>query len=175
MTEAEVLSVIEKIANRFCHKFRFGYFTAEDIKQEAFIIAVEALDRYDSNRPLENFLSTHVKNRLINFKRDNYCRQQKENADSKWEMRNNAKRFLMEPLDISNIRDENEKNMREEQNLTNKLFTQEVFELIDTYLPVEFRADYLRIKAGVYVPKPKREIVYEQILLIMRKHGDEEG
>ena len=68
MTEQEVLAVIEKIANRYCHKFKFGYFTAEDIKQEAFIIAVDALDRYDERRPLENFLSSHVKNRLINFK-----------------------------------------------------------------------------------------------------------
>ena len=67
MTEQEVLIVIEKIANRYCHKFKFGYFTAEDIKQEAFIIAVDALDRYDERRPLENFLSAHVKNRLINF------------------------------------------------------------------------------------------------------------
>tara|TARA_R110002110_G_C13339970_1_gene707593 strand:- start:858 stop:1130 length:273 start_codon:yes stop_codon:yes gene_type:complete len=90
-------------------------------------------------------------------------------------MRNNAKKFLMEPLDISNIRDENEKSMREEHNIDKKFFTEEVFELIDTYLPVEFRSDYLKIKDDVYVPKPKREIVYEQILLIMRKHGDEEG
>ncbi len=175
MTEQEVLIVIEKIANRYCHKFKFGYFTAEDIKQEAFIIAVDALDRYDERRPLENFLSAHVKNRLINFKRDNYCRQQKEDADVKWELRNNAKKFLMEPLDISNIRDEQEKNMRNENDFIEDIFTKEMFDLIDTNLSVEFRSDYLRIKDGVYVPKPRRQQIFDEITRIISETQDEEG
>jgi len=175
MTEQEVLAVIEKIANRYCHKFKFGYFTAEDIKQEAFIIAVDALDRYDERRPLENFLSSHVKNRLINFKRDNYCRQQKEDADIKWELRNNAKKFLMEPLDISNIRDEQEKNMRNENDFIEDIFTREMFDLIDSELPVELRSDYLRIKDGVYVPKPRRQQIYDEISKIVNGENNEEG
>ena len=175
MTEQEVLAVIEKIANRYCHKFKFGYFTAEDIKQEAFIIAVDALDRYDERRPLENFLSSHVKNRLINFKRDNYCRQQKEDADIKWELRNNAKKFLMEPLDISNIRDEREKNMRNENDFIEDIFTREMFDLIDSELPVELRSDYLRIKDGVYVPKPRRQQIYDEISKIVNGEDNEEG
>ena len=175
MTEQEVLIVIEKIANRYCHKFKFGYFTAEDIKQEAFIIAVDALDRYDERRPLENFLSSHVKNRLINFKRDNYCRQQKEDADIKWELRNNAKKFLMEPLDISNIRDEQEKNMRNENDFIEDIFTREMFDLIDSELPVDLRSDYLRIKDGVYVPKPRRQQIYNEISKIINGENNEEG
>ena len=175
MTEQEVLAVIEKIANRYCHKFKFGYFTAEDIKQEAFIIAVDALDRYDETRPLENFLSSHVKNRLINFKRDNYCRQQKEDADIKWELRNNAKKFLMEPLDISNIRDEQEKNMRNENDFIEDIFTREMFDLIDSELPVDLRSDYLRIKDGVYVPKPRRQQIYNEISKIINGENNEEG
>ena len=175
MTEQEVLAVIEKIANRYCHKFKFGYFTAEDIKQEAFIIAVDALDRYDETRPLENFLSSHVKNRLINFIRDNYCRQQKEDADIKWELRNNAKKFLMEPLDISNIRDEQEKNMRNENDFIEDIFTREMFDLIDSELPVDLRSDYLRIKDGVYVPKPRRQQIYDEISKIINGEDNEEG
>ena len=175
MTEQEVLAVIEKIVNRYCHKFKFGYFTAEDIKQEAFIIAVDALDRYDETRPLENFLSSHVKNRLINFKRDNYCRQQKEDADIKWELRNNAKKFLMEPLDISNIRDEQEKNMRNENDFIEDIFTREMFDLIDSELPVDLRSDYLRIKDGVYVPKPRRQQIYDEISKIINGENNEEG
>tara|TARA_Y100000310_G_scaffold316019_1_gene367263 strand:+ start:454 stop:990 length:537 start_codon:yes stop_codon:yes gene_type:complete len=175
MTESEVLGVIEKIANRYCHKFKFGYFTADDIKQEVFIIASDALDRYDESRPLENFLSVHVKNRLSNFKRDNFCRQKKNGVDMRWELRNNAKKYLMEPLDISNIRDEHEKNMREEDDIVDKIFTKEVFDFIDAHLSVEFRADYLRIRDGVYVPKPRREQIYEQIILIMKEQADEEG
>ena len=175
MTEQEGLAVIEKIANRYCHKFKFGYFTAEDIKQEAFIIAVDALDRYDERRPLENFLSSHVKNRLINFKRDNYCRQQKEDADIKWELRNNAKKFLMEPLDISNIRDESEKSMRISDSFIEDTDNQELLDIIDEELDVSFRSDYLRVRHGAYVPKPRRRQIIEEICHILKEHGYEEG
>ena len=72
MTEEQVLKVIDKIADRYAYKFRFGYFEADDIRQEAKIIAMDALDRYEEGRPLENFLAVHVKNRLNNFKRDKY-------------------------------------------------------------------------------------------------------
>ena len=38
------------------------------------MMGVEGLDRYDSNKPLENFMYAHINNRLKNFKRDNYYR-----------------------------------------------------------------------------------------------------
>ena len=60
MTEEQVIATINKVAARYAHKFKFGYYEAEDIKQEAFIIAMEALDRYDETRPLENFLALRV-------------------------------------------------------------------------------------------------------------------
>jgi hypothetical protein len=44
---------------------------------------MDAMDRYDESRPLENFLAVHVKNRLNNFKRDKYYRQQKEDQAKK--------------------------------------------------------------------------------------------
>ena len=76
MTEKEVTETINKVADRYAYKFQFGFYTPDDIRQEAFIIAMEAMDRYDESRPLENFLAVHVKNRLNNFKRDKYYRQQ---------------------------------------------------------------------------------------------------
>jgi len=71
MTEQQVIETITKVADRQAAKFRFGYYEVEDMRQEAFIIAMDALDRYDEKRPLENFLAVHVNNRLKNFKRDN--------------------------------------------------------------------------------------------------------
>ena len=51
MTEAEVLATMTRVVDRIAHKYRFGYFDIEDIKQEAFIIAMEAMERYDEARP----------------------------------------------------------------------------------------------------------------------------
>ena len=61
MTEEEVLETIEKIANKLCYKFKFGYPGVEDMQQQATLFALEGLDSYDEKRPLENF-DNFVKN-----------------------------------------------------------------------------------------------------------------
>ena len=170
MTETEVLAIMTTVVNRIAHKYRFGYYDIEDIKQEAFIIAMEARDRYDEGRPLENFLAVHVSNRLKNFKRDNFFRPDYVPPSGKITNDNNTKRFLMEPLDIDNIRDEHERNMRGEENIVDELAQKELMNIVDTYLDMGLRSDYLRILHGVYVPKPRREQIYEAIMQILREH-----
>ena len=56
MTEQEVVDQIEKVCNRIAPRYTFYGYALDDIKQEAFIICMEALNRYDNSRPLENFL-----------------------------------------------------------------------------------------------------------------------
>ncbi len=175
MTEKEVTETITKVANRYAYKFQFGFYTPDDIRQEAFIIAMEALDRYDESRPLENFLAVHVKNRLNNFKRDKYYRQQKEDQAAKNKYDNNTKKFLMEPIDINSVRDENEDNMRLNNDFISGLEDQELFDIVDEYLDVNLRSDYLRILNGVYVPKPRREQIYNEIHRILKENKYEEG
>ena len=175
MTESEVLEVINKICDRYAYKFKFGYYTPDDIRQEAFIIALDALERYDEGRPLENFLAVHVKNRLNNFKRDKYYRQNQKKGDDKQEKLNNSKRYLMDTLDISNIRDEKEMSMRLDDSFIENIANQELLDIIDEHLSVSFRSDYLRVRDGAYVPKPRREQIIEQILEILKDHGYEEG
>ena len=170
MTEADVLATITKVVNRVAHKYRFGYYDIDDIKQEAFIIAMEAMDRYDEGRPLENFLAVHISNRLKNFKRDNFFRPDYVPPSGKITNDNNTKRFLMEPLDIENIRDEHERNMRGEENIVDELAKKELMDIVDTSLDMGLRGDYLRILHGVYVPKPRREQIYEAIMQILREH-----
>lgn len=175
MTENEVLEVINKICDRYAYKFQFGYYEPEDIRQEAFIIAVDALERYDESRPLENFLAVHVKNRLNNFKRDKYYRQNKKKEDDKQQQLNNSKKFLMEPLDIGNIRDEHEKNMRLGNEFVDNIANKELLDIIDEHLDVSLRSDYLRVRDGTYVPKPRREQIIQEVTKILKDYGHEEG
>jgi DNA-directed RNA polymerase specialized sigma24 family protein len=72
MTEQQVIDQIKIVVNRIAPKYTFNTYDVDDIKQEAFIICMDALERYDNKRPLENFLSVHLSNRLKNFVRDNY-------------------------------------------------------------------------------------------------------
>ena len=174
MTQSEVLEVVNKICDRYAYKFKFGYYEPDDIRQEAFIIAIDALERYDDSRPLENFLAVHVKNRLNNFKRDRYYRQHKK-LDNNLDQLNNSKKYLMDTLDIDNIRDERESNMRVEDDFIDNIANEELLEIIDEHLDVSLRSDYLRIRDGTYVPKPRREQIIEEITQILKDHGHEEG
>ena len=72
MTEEEVISVIQRVCERSAPRYTFYGYEVKDIIQEANIICIEALERYDEKRPLENFLASNLSNRLKNFVRDNH-------------------------------------------------------------------------------------------------------
>lgn len=73
-TEEEVLTCIAKAVGSLVASFRFGYYDEDDLRQEGFMFACEALPRFDPNNSkscgLTSFLRTHVRNRFINLRRD---------------------------------------------------------------------------------------------------------
>jgi len=172
LTEEQVMTAMNKAVALLAQTFSFGYFDSDDIRQEAYIFGLEALSRYDPSRPLENFLYSHIKNRLINFKRDKYhrtdppckiCAEHGKHPDGSvctkyiaWKKRNSSKQNLMRPLDIQNLSDENEKSVRQSHNIIDEATLTEARNLIDEHLSVELRSVYLRIRAGESVPKAKR-------------------
>ena len=83
MTKDQVVDQINVVVNRIAPKYTFYGYQADDLKQEAFIICMEALPRYDAKRPLENFLSVHLSNRLKNFVRDNHFTSNEEQKAAK--------------------------------------------------------------------------------------------
>lgn len=184
-TEQDVLGTIDGVINLLAPGFVFGYFDIEDIKQEARIDALKALAKYDSSRPLENFLYTHVKNRLINLKRDRFhrndppcmvCHQKEgptEHPDGKicqkykvWKKRNSTKSNLMKPVDIEKVEEPIERGATEQVELN------ELLQRIDDKLPIELRSAYLQMRAGLPVSKDRRKAVEDCVRSIM---GDPDG
>ena len=147
MTEEQVITTINTVSSRLANKYTFPNYEAEDIEQEAFIIGMEAMDRYDENRPLENFLSVHIKNRLSNFKRDNYYRPDDGRAE---EIQQGKKRLL----DASPV--ENIKNVLVSAECCNSLEDRELLDYIDIHLPAIMRSDYLRFLNDQSLTKTKK-------------------
>lgn len=172
LKEAEVMAALMKVVNLLSPSFIFGYYDTEDIKQEAYIFGLESIQRYDRSRPIENFLYSHIKNRLINFKRDKFhrtdppCKQCHENNKcnlgdycdkyKSWKKRNLSKQNLMKPLDINCISDEKEKNTQSKKSTVDEAYETECKKLIDLHLSVELRSIYLKITCGEKVSKTKR-------------------
>ena len=185
-SEQEVLDVIDNIANRLCYKFKFGYHSPEDMKQQARLFAWEGLEKYDNKRPLENFLWTHVRNRLYNFKRNNYSRLEKpcdtcEFYISKkctafvdqeechlykgWLDRNNAKKNLMHSVSVEFDQKEHE------HSAIGTLFAKEVSELLDEELHVRFREDWIRLLNNLRLNKIRKDRILEEIKSILKENG----
>ena len=157
MTREQVLEKIELVVNRISPKYTFHGYDVDDIKQEAFMICMDALDRYDQKRPLENFLSVNLSNRLKNFVRDNFFVGQDEN-----------KRNVLCPKQLtfeSSVAEECE------DNLDRKIDFNTLRSLIDEHLPAEYRSDYLKILSDVYISKKRREHIIEVIKGIIDENG----
>lgn len=141
-TKDEVVNLIMDICSKFKHKYTIDIHEKDDIEQEAFLICLEALERYDGIRPLENFLAFNLKNRLLNF-----VRKTKTNTLPTVSM--------PDTLDI-----EEEDRVR--------LIVQ-VDTLMDQNLDPETRQDWLRLKDGVKVSTVRTKQLKNRILQLNRE------
>jgi DNA-directed RNA polymerase specialized sigma24 family protein len=196
--ETEFLNIVDIIAKKLAYKFKFGYHDFDDMKQQISIFALEGLKNYDSKRPLENFLWTHVRNRLFNYKRDNYQRPDKpclscplydphckkstsaceeySNKDdcslySSWINRNNTKKNLMHLTTIDEVKDYGNAFSSDESSLFNNIATNEILKLCETYLTGEDRIIYLRVKGGAKVSKSDMDKLSIKLKQIISDHG----
>lgn len=197
MTEQEFLQVLDNITRRLASKFRFGYHDIEDMKQQAAIFAIEGLKNYDNKRPLENFLWTHVRNRLFNYKRNNYQRPDKpclscplydaqfrmsHNQCTKfvnknecelfdtWEKRNASKKNIMVPQNIENI---NEQNNQKNNDPSDFIQNQEIVDYLDEHIvKPEYREIYLKLKNGGKVGATMLNKLKKHIYSLLEEKND---
>jgi hypothetical protein len=182
VSESEFLQVLENISKRLIHKFKFGYHDIDDMKQQAAIFAIEGLEKYDNSRPLENFLWTHVRNRLFNYKRNNYQRPDKpcfncplydpnfKNSNNQclefsdknncepyaaWSNRNENKKNIMKPSYI-------DYDIEQKHSLEHLVQNNEILNFLDENIHSDYREYYLRLKHGEKLNKNK--------LLKLQKH-----
>lgn len=156
MKEEEVVNVIENVINKIAPKYTFKDYDLDDIKQESFIICIDALNRYDGKRPLENFLSVHLSNRLKNFIRDNHY--VKDNIHKK---KIKAPQYIVDDNYINTDYD-----------LESEIINKEIFDKIDAELPANLREDYLKILNNISITKQRKEKLFDTIKRILT---DEEG
>lgn len=193
ISESELLTVIDNISKKLAYKFKFGYHDIEDMKQQISIFAIEGLKNYDYKRPLENFLWTHVRNRLFNYKRDNYRRPDKPCYscplfDSKnslctkysnkndcdlyytWSQRNDNKKNLMHLTTIDEIKNYGSVFSSDDDSFFNFISNKEIIDIIENNLIDHNRMTYLRLKSGAKVSKAEKEELLEIIQQILKDH-----
>jgi hypothetical protein len=190
----EFITVIDNISKKLAYKFKFGYHNYEDMKQQISIFAIEGLKNYDHKRPLENFLWTHIRNRLFNYKRDNYQRPNKPcyscpfhdpkliksfNACSKytdkyscvefseWSNRNSNKKNLMHLTTLDEIKNYSLAFL--DHTDTAKFNTnKEILDILDEKLYGEHRVIYLKLLGGSKINKNDYTKLLDKIKHILK-------
>lgn len=195
VSDDEFVEVWEKISKKLGYKFKFGYHSYDDMRQQAAIFALEGLKNYDHTRPLENFLWTHVRNRLFNYKRDNYQRPDKPchtcpfhdpkllnsssectefcnkndcNLYSAWLKRNDTKKNIMKPANIESVSENsNELNY---SNLLLDIGNKEILDLINNNISIKNRPIFLKLTGGSKVSKNDIQKLTVEIHKILKDH-----
>lgn len=187
ITEEELLQTIDTISKKLAYKFKFGYHEIEDMRQQISVFAIEGLANYDYKRPLENFLWTHVRNRLFNFKRDNYQRPDKPCTSCPffrpndpsfpstcekftdttecqefmtWHTRNNSKKNLMY---LNTVEDIKEYLVNYANDHVEHVSNNEILQIIEEELYGDARKVYLKLKTGIKITKPEMIILINEI------------
>lgn len=190
ITEQQLMEAIENAVRILGPSFTFGIYELEDIRQEAMLEGMRVIARYDASRPLDNFIYTCVRNRLIRLKRDKLRRNdfpcklchaaegnrslhedgqfcQKHLA---WKKRNDAKAHLMRPLGLDH---HDEEKSRHEEAVVSKVELREILSIIDEHLDVDLRATYLQMRAGKSVPPARRLAVENAVREILNAKSTE--
>jgi len=159
----EQMQIIEKVISRTAPKYTFGYYEVEDIKQESYIICLDAMKNYDNNRPLENFLSKHLSNRLKDLKRNKYFRHNVQNESHA--RLNESKKNLVDLKQFCQIAEYD--HPLDESCLQEKISTEEALELVMDSISPSLRNDFLRMANGVAVSQSKKKNVIDAIKEIL--------
>lgn len=195
--EEEFLQVLDNITKRLSYKFKFGYHSVDDMKQQAAIFALEGLKKYDNSRPLENFLWTHVRNRLFNYKRDNYqrpdkpclscifydqhcqkstnqCAEYKNKNDCEeydaWYQRNNSKKNIMKPVAMDETNDPSSLQNKN-SSMLDIVANEQLIEILDKNIPAQYRESYLKLKHGDKIYKADLIKLTKIIKTILSEHN----
>jgi DNA-directed RNA polymerase specialized sigma24 family protein len=150
-----ILKVIDRIAPRYV----FGYYELDDIKQESYIICLEALPKYDKSRPFENFISKHLSNRLKTLIRDKYSRSKIESE--KHSQLNQSKKNLMD------LKSADGQHKMYDEDILSKLSTQEAIEIVIKELSPSMRNNFYRLANGVSIQSAKKNALFSKIKEIL--------
>lgn len=191
-SEKEVIGIVDNILSALASTFRFGYYEVEDLKQEGWIYALEALENYDLSYgySLNYFLYGHIRKRFINFKRNKFSRNDSpclvcpfydpENRIShnqcgqfsdkdeceKWrsyQQRNERKRTLNESVGS----DATSSTDFFEQDVGACLDNKIIIQKINNELDVGLRADFRRMVDGVSISKGRKQKVIDAVKTIV--------
>ena len=201
--EDVLLKSVDHVAGKLASRLAFGYYEADDIRQDIFLLALRAVETFNPEHArgadlfaqFKNHLFIHVKNKLGHAYRDKfhrsdppcktcgrgtacgdtYCRPYLE-----WRARNVAKASLFSAArgsgDGSPTSGAPAPAAPEPAREGEDPADRELVERVREQLPAHLRADFLRLSAGARFPKGRRAVLLKELRKIIAEagHGQED-
>jgi DNA-directed RNA polymerase specialized sigma24 family protein len=185
ISEADLLAVVEQVVRALSQKYGFLFGSTDDFRQQVVVWSLEALAKFDPGAgTLSGYLFRNSRNRCLNAFRDLRSRNDfpcaachdgrpcGENgapcpAYEAWAKRNRTKANLHQPLPIEVAVEQEEGAGRTTSSVEDDLVEKELRERIDAELPLDLRADYLRMLAGAPVDSDRRRRVRRAVADIL--------
>lgn len=153
-TQEEVLQIIQEISRNLARKLKFDIYAEEDLQQEAFLLALPALELYDGRAPLRNFLSVVLRTRLLNFKRNTMSASEEKHRIL------GAASLETDPASSASP-------------ALSRLIDAELREFLNRNIPPELRPDFLRLCDGYGLSHHRKKLILETIRELLSEYGDD--
>lgn len=135
----EIMKIVQRTSSKYIHDI----YEKEDIKQEAYVAALEAANSYEESKgPFENYISRCVNNYLINL-----C------------IRDNRRKEVYSAESLSYLNDDSINICYEEDRYDS---TDRLMELKSEF-PSELRKDYLKLIGGVKITNKRKNDIKQFI------------
>ena len=196
VTEQQALDAIERAARILVPKFErvFGVSVGvDDLYQQIRLFGWEAVTSGKFNpdkQSLEGFVFVHTRNRVLNMRRDlitrsdtpcarchagEPCGREVEGEQCqvyrRWKARNVSKANLQHAVGLEVTSDEGEPTMRHASSAECSAEINEILAVIDEELPIHLRPDWLRLREGASLPKPRRLAIEQAVRDILAAEG----
>jgi hypothetical protein len=166
LTEQEVVTIMQTASFRIAPRFKFGYLKADDLIQQGIMECIKVINA-DKFRPIEgkclkrqlyNFLATHIRNRMSNYRRQYSFRYANPESVS------NLRKFnLMHPLQIHSAGLTNSEMFSEENTIDDDIDHSALIEKIRANLDVNMLKDYLKWSNGVKLPTVRKKALLAKL------------
>lgn len=130
----EILDVIARL-----RKTKFSFLEEEDVAQEAYLIAMKVIKKWDGVRSLEHFLMASLSRRLVSLSRAYY--------------RNAAKRKTTDFVGLTDM----------PVTMPDTIASRDELDYILDRLPIGMRTDFLRWSQGVVLPPTRRDALIQRV------------
>jgi DNA-directed RNA polymerase specialized sigma24 family protein len=161
MISKEELAVIEEVAEALSSSNWVPGYEKEDIRQEAIIIGLQGIAKYNEKTTLKQYLYSHIRHRLCSLRRKHFIRPGCVNGKNNCGvcikcLNNESKQRIKSATPIQEIDED-----LLEYSCEDIVELQEISEEIDKIMPADLREDYLKYLSGVSISSQKRKKILE--------------